>query len=475
MKKNVCAYARVSTNAKAQEHSFEFQKAYWTETLSSSEEFNFVGMYADKGISGKTSLRRPQFMKMITAAKNKQIDIIFCKSVQRFARNTSELLDYVRQLRDVGVAVIFEKEHINTLESDSDMYLTVAAAIAEDDLSRYSNNITWSLKDKFSKGQMQIGWRLYGYYVKHAKIYEVNESEATIVKEIFERFAQGFTTGEIAKYLNSKGIESPLGGNWSISQIRLMVSNEKYKGDSILQKFYHENGRQYKNNGERDSYYVENSHKGIVSPELWNLANQRLIATSRPSIQGRIQNTYPFSGLIECGCCGKNFNRRVANSGFNCATPYWRCAAGHHDNDKCISTQIKESVLEEKFIEAYNEFALRKGNNDITDKLQKEIDELVKEETECMRLYTNGWISSFDFDGIQKPIVDKIKELTTRIKEIKNKDLKDKDYNQITIFDEDKVYKFLSKVVITRWEVEFHFFNDVIIKKTFTNSSRRKR
>lgn len=190
MKKNVCAYARVSTNAKAQEHSFEFQKAYWTETLSSSEEFNFVGMYADKGISGKTSLRRPQFMKMITAAKNKQIDIIFCKSIQRFARNTSELLDYVRQLRDVGVAVIFEKEHINTLESDSDMYLTVAAAIAEDDLSRYSNNITWSLKDKFSKGQMQIGWRLYGYYVKHAKIYEVNESEATIVKEIFERFAQ---------------------------------------------------------------------------------------------------------------------------------------------------------------------------------------------------------------------------------------------------------------------------------------------
>ena len=126
MKKNVCAYARVSTNAKAQEHSFEFQKAYWTETLSSSEEFNFVGMYADKGISGKTSLRRHQFMKMITAAKNKQIDIIFCKSVQRFARNASELLDYVRQLRDVGVAVIFEKEHINTLESYSDMYLDTA-------------------------------------------------------------------------------------------------------------------------------------------------------------------------------------------------------------------------------------------------------------------------------------------------------------------------------------------------------------
>lgn len=114
MKKKVCAYVMVLSSSKAQEHSYEFQKAYWTEELSSNNEYDFVGVYADKGISGKESSRRPQFIKMITAAKNGQIDIIFCKSVQRFVRNTSKLLDHVRKLREYGVAVVFEKEHINT-------------------------------------------------------------------------------------------------------------------------------------------------------------------------------------------------------------------------------------------------------------------------------------------------------------------------------------------------------------------------
>ena len=474
MKKKVCAYVRVSSNSKAQEHSYEFKKAYWIESLGSKQEYELVGVYADKGISGKNSSRRPQFLKMINAAKNGQIDIIFCKSVQRFARNTSELLEYVRQLREYDVAVIFEKERINTLESDSDLYLTVAAAIAEDDLSRYSNNVSWSIKDKFSKGEMQIGWRLYGYYVKHAKIYEINPYEAEVVKDIFERYAQGYSSGEICKFLNSEGILSPLGNKWSTGQIRLLISNEKYKGDSILQKYFHENGSQYKNNGERDSYYVENSHNAIVSKELWELANQKLLATSRPHTQGRITPRYPFSGMIECGCCGRTFIHRISNSGLSCATPYWRCSAGHHNQEKCESTQIKDSVLKEKFIEAYNEFIVHKGHNDLTNDIQRQIDDLLEEKLEITRLHTNGWISSFNYDNSYELIVSKIKELTFKLDNIKNKNVKDSDFNPITIFDEDKVYKFLSKVAIIKWEIEFHFYNGIVIKKLFTNKSRRK-
>lgn len=475
MKKNVCAYARVSTNTKSQEHSFDFQNAYWIERLSNEEDFNFIGMYADKGISGKSSIRRLQFMKMILAAQNKQIDIIFCKSVQRFARNTSELLDYVRQLRDLGVAVIFEKEHINTLESDSDLYLTVAAAIAEDDLSRYSNNITWSLKDKFSKGEMQIGWRLYGYYVRHAKIYEVNEDEAEIVRMIFEKFAQGYSTGEIAKDLNDRNIKATVGTKWNLDQIRLMISNEKYKGDSILQKYFHENGVQYKNNGERDSFYIQNSHQGIISKELWDLANQRLEATSRPNTKGRLKVTYPFSNLITCGCCGRTFIHRISNSGTSSACGYWRCSSGHHDNEKCDSTQIKDSVLKEKFVEAYNEFSITKGNNDYMNEIQNEINNLSNDENELMRLYTNGWIGLSDYEKSHKPIVDKIKELTDKLKSLRNKNITSTDFNKITEFDEDKVYKFLSNIVIGRWNIEFHFYNGITIKKEFTNQKRRKR
>lgn len=472
MKKNVCAYVRVSTKGKAQEHSFEFQNAYWNDVLSSNKEFNYVGVYADKGISGGTSIRRPQFMKMIMAAKNGQIDLIYCKSVQRFARNTSELLTYVHELRDIGVAVIFEKENINTLKIDSDIYLTVAAALAEDDLSRYSENVSWSIKDKFSKGEMHIGWRLYGYYVKHAKVYEINPQEAEVVRDIFDKYVQGYSTGEICKFLNNDNIPSPLGRKWCPEEIRMILSNEKYKGDILLQKYYHENGSQFKNNGERDSYYVKNSHKGIVPPNIWELAKERLDKTSRPSIRGRLRATYPFSGIIECGICGKPFIHRISNAGLSCAAPYWRCASGHHDDSRCDSTQIKDSVLKAKFIDAYNKFILSKGNTDYINSLEKQIENLVKEDSENMRLFTNGWISSSDYDSVHNPVVERIKELKTQIKNHKNKNIEDKDYYPITVFDENKVYMFLTKVKVYRWKLEFQFFNGLVIEEQFTNKKR---
>ena len=161
--KRVCAYARVSTASKSQEHSFDFQSDYWNKTLGDNPEYSYVGLYADKGISGKFANRRPQFMAMMGEALSGKIDIIFCKSVQRFSRNTEELLTYVRQLREVGVAVIFEKEKINTIESKSDLYLTIAVAVAEDDLSRYAQNVSWSshvVEIIMNNGPQTLGIRL---------------------------------------------------------------------------------------------------------------------------------------------------------------------------------------------------------------------------------------------------------------------------------------------------------------------------
>lgn len=474
MKKNACAYVRVSTNTKTQEHSFEFQNSYWNDALSTNNDFNFVGVYADRGISGKSVNKRTQFMKMMNAARNGQIDIIFCKSVQRFARNTTELLSYVKELRDIGVAVVFEKENINTLKTDSDIYLTVAAALAEDDLSRYSENINWSIKDKYTKGEMHIGWRLYGYYVQHARIYEINKEEAEVVKDIFNQFICGCSTGEICRKLNNNEIKAPLGGKWSSGEIRLILANEKYKGDIVLQKYYHENGTQHKNNGERDSFYVKNSHHAIVSSEVWEMANQRLRKTGRPHTKGKIKPTYPFSGLIVCGICGMPYIHRISNAGFSCATPYWRCSSGHHNQGKCDSTQIKDSVLKEKFIQAYNKFVLSKGINEFIEGLQKKIDSLMNEDNEAMRLYTNGWINNSDYQQIHSPIIEEIKELTKKINENKNREITEKDFNTITIFDEDKVFKFINKICVLRWAVEFHFYNGVVITEEFTNRKRRK-
>ena len=163
MTKKAVAYARVSSNSSSQEHSFEFQKDYWERKLSNDPNYEYMGLYADRGISGKFANRRPQFQLMLSACRSGNVDIIFTKSVQRFARNTEELLTIVRELREIGVGVFFEKENINTLNNDSDLYLTIAVAVAEDDLSRYSQNVIWSIKDKFKKGQPVVNGRIFGY------------------------------------------------------------------------------------------------------------------------------------------------------------------------------------------------------------------------------------------------------------------------------------------------------------------------
>lgn len=163
--KKAAAYARVSTTGRAQEHSFEFQSRYWNQVLGNSEEYEYVGLFADKGISGKFINRRPRFLALMELCDRKGVDIIFTKSVQRFARNTEELLEIVRDLREKGIAVYFEKENINTLNTDSELYLTIAAAIAEEDLTRYSNNVAWSIKDRFERGEMILGPRLYGWTI----------------------------------------------------------------------------------------------------------------------------------------------------------------------------------------------------------------------------------------------------------------------------------------------------------------------
>ena len=180
-KKRVAAYARVSTNSRAQEHSFEFQSRYWNQTLGNNDEYEYIGLFADKGISGKYANRRPQFLALMELCNRGEVDIIFTKSVQRFARNAEELLKYVRELREKGIEVYFEKENIHTLNPDTELYLTIAAAIAEEDLTRYSNNVAWSIKDRFERGEMILGPRIYGYRKTAENRLVVYSDEARIV------------------------------------------------------------------------------------------------------------------------------------------------------------------------------------------------------------------------------------------------------------------------------------------------------
>lgn len=471
MKQRVAAYARVSTNSKSQEHSFEFQSAYWNDTLANDPNYEYVGLFADKGISGKLIDRRPQFMAMMEACNQGKIDLIFCKSVQRFARNTEELLSTVRELREKGIGVIFEKENINTITTESELYLTIAAAVAEDDLTRYSQNVDWVIQDKFRKGENIMGYILYGYHVYNNSKLEVNPEEAKVVKEIFEMYITNqYSANQIARVLNKKNMPSPKGGKWMNSQILFMLKNEKYIGDLILQKTYTENGSKHKNNGKKQMYYVEDHHEAIIDKETWNKAQQIYEERSNKKLKGRKSVIYPFTSMIKCGVCGCHYIHKVNNSGTPCATDYWNCSNSIKNGIKaCNTTGIKDAVLKEKFVEAYNEFVTNKYQGEEESNIQLELNKLYGEEKELMQLHVNGWISNNDYKTNQNNIKNQINDYETKLNELRAFHVTSKDYRPIQSFDENKLHRFVKKVTISKWIVAFEFYNGVVIKKNYTN------
>lgn len=463
MKEKVCAYARVSSNSRSQEHSFEFQSNYWNERLSNDSNYEYVGLYADKGISGKYSNRRPQFMLMVSAIKSGQINKVFCKSVQRFARNTEELLMYVRMFRELGVGVYFEKENIDTLTNKDDLYLTIAAAIAEDDLTRYSQNVTWSLKDRFKNGECVTNGRMYGYKMgKDGNPFEIIPHEADVIRRIYQMYIDGICPDKICEILNNEGVPSATKNHWGRNCIMNFLTNEKYVGDCLLQKRYTENGVYKINHGERDMYFVEEHHEAIVTREMWDKVQKIVEERSNPKLKGIKMEVFPFSGMVVCGCCGGKFRHKINHSQYTPDFSIWRCRA---NKDKCNAIQVRDEELRELFVSAYNEFITMKRKGFEEEELQKELSRLDTELKELTRLYANGWISLESYKDESKGFEKEKSECNQKLEEIKFKNLTDSDFKPIEIFDEDKVEKFLSKIIIKGKVAEFVFYNGVIIKR----------
>ena len=468
MKKRVVAYARVSSKSRSQAHSLEFQKSYWNEKLATEPEYEYLGLYADHGISGKTIKNRTQFMQMFNKALDGGIDIIFTKSVQRFARNTEELLTVVQELREIGVAVVFEKENINTLEITSDLFLTVAAAVAQEDLSRYRANVVWSIEESYRRGKpISFGGRVFGYYVGKNCELTINEEEAKIVRKIYDLYISGYSLNELRKWLDSKGIKSPLGGIWSNSTLTGILRNEKYIGDVLLHKEIQVNGiRKRIRDNEVNQYYVENHHEAIISKEIFQKAQEVAESRKNPKLCGLINKEYPFTGLIECSCCHKKFHHKFNHSGANYSAPWYRCST---TRDKCTSTAIREDILEELFVEAFNEFVRNKYKGVEEQDYQTQIEAKEREEQELTKLYSNGWISKENYEKEFSQILDIKNKLIKEQNALKARTITDRDYKEINVFDSSKVKKFLKMCIVKRDTIEFHFYNGVIISKKVIN------
>ena len=373
-KKRVAAYARVSTNSEEQLTSYEAQVKHYTEYIQSKEytdHWQFVSVYTDKGITGTSTSKREGFNHMIQDALAGKIDLIITKSVSRFARNTVDTLTTIRKLKEHGVEVYFEEQNIYTLDGKGEVLLTIMSSIAQEESRNISENVTWGMRKRFADGRVTMPYKQFmGYRRGKNGIPEVVEAEARIIRTIFRRFLEGATPAIIAKELNLAGIPCPsrkslLGedeieadkarkktARWSPSTIVSILTNEKYKGDAILQKTYctdYIKKTFVVNDGsEIPKYYAQNSHPAIVSTEVFDLTQMEL--EWRRSLKGSYSGKSCFSSRIVCGDCGAFYGSKVWHSTDEYRRTIWRCNNKYEGDKKCSTPHVTQDELEKAFV-----------------------------------------------------------------------------------------------------------------------------
>lgn len=385
-KVRLAAYCRVSTEQEEQENSFRNQVDYYTRFVQTHPEYELVDIYADEGISGTNTKKREHFKRMIADCEAHKIDMVITKSISRFARNTQDCLENYRKLKNLGITVVFEKENISSADTTGELLLTILSSLAQDESRNISENTKWGIRSKFQKGIPHINTcKFMGFDKADDGRLVVNEEEAKLVRRIYREFLEGFTCSAIAARLNAEGIPGVSGEpKWLRVTIESMLKNEKYMGDSLLQKTYTADfltKKQVKNDGEVTQYYVKDSHAGIISREDWNAVQQeferieRFMKDHNMTRYGYGGEVRPFASKIICGECGGVYGRK-AHAGREKET-YWQCNTRcYHGPKSCRGENVREAVIHRVFVEAWNSVV------DQQDSLTKRWDEMEQKGTE---------------------------------------------------------------------------------------------
>ena len=368
VRKKVAAYCRVSTDFAEQATSYEAQVTYYTSYIKGHAEYELAGIYADEGISGTSTKKRERFNAMIEDCKAGKIDMIITKSISRFARNTLDCLNFVRFLKDLGIGVIFEKENINTLDSKGEVLLSILSSLAQDESRSISENSTWGIRRRFEQGKLHINHVKFLGYEKDANgNLIINTKQAKIVRRIYQEFLDGKGANRIAKELEHDGVLNWNGkSKWYEGSIRKVLSNEKYKGDALLQKTYTVDFLSKKradNAGQVPQYYVEESHPAIIEKDMWEAVQLEMERRRAYALEYGIQKlehattNNPFAGRVICGTCGHMFGRKVWNStNEKQRRIIWRCNGKYEVKGEkgCASKHIDDGVLYQAFVGAFN-------------------------------------------------------------------------------------------------------------------------
>ena len=350
--RRVAAYARVSTNDIDQRTSYNNQVDHYTQYIREHEGWEFAGMFTDEGITGTSIRHRDGFNAMIAAAMEGRIDLIITKSISRFARNTVDTLTTVRKLKERGVEVYFEKENIFTLDSKGELLITIMSSLAQEESRSISENVTWGMRRRFAEGMVYVPYeRFLGYRKGQDGQFEIIPEEAEVVRYIYRLFMEGKSLCWIARHLTEHGIPTPTGrAKWGDNTVRNILRNEKYKGEALLQKRFRTDFLTKKNKvneGEVPQYYVENSHPAIVSPALFDAAQEEF--KQRASQGFNPTNVHCFSGKLFCAKCGGLYGSKkyMGRRG-------WRCNNQHSGKTDCRMPTLRDEDIEAAFVEAFN-------------------------------------------------------------------------------------------------------------------------
>ena len=411
-KRRVAAYARVSTDSDEQLTSYEAQVDYYTHYIKERPDWTFAGMYADEGISGTNTKRREGFNQMITDALAGKIDLIVTKSVSRFARNTVDSLTTVRKLKEKGVEVYFQKENIYTLDSKGELLITIMSSLAQEESRSISENVTWGQRKRFADGKVSMPYKNFlGYRKGENGEPEIVPEEAEVVRRIYRLFLEGQTPYGIKQILEAEHIPTPAGKQtWQTATILSILTNEKYKGDALLQKTFTVDFLQKKkkvNKGEVPQYYVENSHPAIVTAEVFDLVQHEM--KRRREIGRHTSAAGIFSNRLVCGECGAYYGSKVWHSTDAYRTRIWRCNRKYEEKGRpCPSPHLRDEEIRAAFLQAVNEVVARKTEIvDACSKVLLALSDTENLEREAERLQTEQ-------ERVYQQIMSQIQENATK-------------------------------------------------------------
>lgn len=372
--KRVAAYCRVSTKQEEQLNSYDVQVKFYTEKINSEADWTLIGIFADKGISGTSVKKREEFNKLMRLCKRGKVDMIITKSISRFARNTVDCLKYVRMLRELKVDVFFEEQGIHSMEAGSEFYITIYGSIAQSESENISANVKWGKAQSAREGKVAFQYKNFlGYRKGDDGKPEIDPEQAVVVRLIYERFLAGDSLGGIANLLAEQGIPSPGGKEkWTYSTIRSILSNERYKGDAIINKTYIVDCLSKKvkvNQGERPKYYVEGNHPAIIDAATFGRVQEELARRSgkrkvkqigTKTEQGKYSSKYALTELLICGECKTPYRRCTWTAGGK-KKIVWRCISRLDYGKKYCreSPTIEESVLQEAIMAAIQRTAMQ--------------------------------------------------------------------------------------------------------------------